>query len=129
MHVKRYVRELEKEGKKGRWVTKQYLTEIMKYSKLLGQHDHSRCYSFDLLIHRHSKTQDPRSMVENSWSWAQSKGLVRTNEVHKCEEARLVLEETFEHDTEKGTDRELHGEATVEDCTLHDFQFIPSRLS
>ena len=118
--MKRYVRELEKEGTKGRWVTKQYLTEIMKYS---------RCYSFDLLIHRHSKTQDPRSMVENSWSWAQSKGLVRTNEVHKCEEARLVLEETFEHDTEKGTDRELHGEATVEDCTLHDFQFIPSRLS
>ena len=42
-HVKKYVRELEKEGKKGRWVTKQYLTDIMKYSKLLGQHGHWRC--------------------------------------------------------------------------------------
>ena len=38
MHVKKYVRELDKEGKKGRWVTKQYLTDIMKYSKLLGWH-------------------------------------------------------------------------------------------
>ncbi|CAE7273781.1 unnamed protein product, partial [Symbiodinium sp. KB8] len=87
-HVKKYVRELEKEGKKGRWVTKQYLTDIMKYSQ---------------------------SMVENSWTWAQSRGLVRVNEVHKCEEARLVLEETFEHDLEKGTDREIHAEATLED--------------
>ena len=55
--------------------------------------------------------------MENSWTWAQSRGLVRVNEVHKCEEARLVLEETFEHDLEKGTDREIHAEATLEDSS------------
>ena len=44
-----------------------------------------------------------RQMADNSFAWAAARGLVRTNEVHKVEEARLVLEETFENENEKGT--------------------------
>ena len=35
--------------------------------------------------------------------------------MHKCEEARLVLEEYFENDHERGTQSELRGEGEIED--------------
>ena len=57
-----------------------------------------------------------RSMADNSFSWAAERGLTRVNEVHKMEEAKLVLEEFFENETEQGTSREMSGSATVEDC-------------
>ena len=44
--------------------------------------------------------------------------MTRTNEVHKCEEAKLVLEETFTTENEKGEHRELTGEATIEASSM-----------
>ena len=54
-------------------------------------------------------------MADNSFQWAAARNLVRTNPVHQCEEAKLVLEEYFENDSERGTTSEFPGEAEVED--------------
>ena len=56
----------------------------------------------------------PRQMADNSFAWAASKGLLRTNEVHKAEEAKLVIEEKFTNRTERGTSRTMAAEAEVE---------------
>ena len=59
-------------------------------------------------------------MADNSFAWAASKGLLRTNEVHKTEEARLVIEEKFSNRTERGTKKSLTAEAEVEaPCPHH----------
>ena len=54
-------------------------------------------------------------MADNSFAWAAARGLIRLNEVHKCEEAKLVLEETFASESEKGEKMETRGTAMVED--------------
>ena len=56
-----------------------------------------------------------RQMADNSFSWAAKRGLVRVNEVHQMEEAKLVLEEFFENDEEKGSKTCFGAEAEVED--------------
>ena len=33
LHVAKYVRDMKKEAKHGKWVTKAYLTDVLKYSK------------------------------------------------------------------------------------------------
>eukprot|EP00439_Symbiodinium_sp_Y106_P015147 s2242_g2.t1 len=59
-----------------------------------------------------------KQMADNSFLWAAARKLTRTNEVHKCEEAKLVLEETFTTENEKGEHRELTGEATIEASSM-----------
>ena len=54
-------------------------------------------------------------MVEQSWSWARSQGLVRENNVHGEEEARLVLVDSFHNENERGEMRNLRGEGDIED--------------
>ena len=57
-------------------------------------------------------------MADNSFAWAATKGLLRTNEVHKTEEAKLVVEEKFSNITERGSTKELNSSVLVEDpCT------------
>ena len=56
-------------------------------------------------------------MAENSFAWAKSKNLLRVNEVHKCEEARLVLEEKYSNKSERGSMKSLTSEGEVEDQT------------
>ena len=58
----------------------------------------------------------PRQMADNSFAWAASRGLTRTNPVHKVEEAKLVLEETFASENERGERTEMSGSATIEEC-------------
>ena len=53
-------------------------------------------------------------MADNSFNWAAARKLVRTNEVHKCDEAKLVLEESFAVENESGERMELSGAATLE---------------
>ena len=60
--------------------------------------------------------QKLRQMADNSFSWASKRGLVRTNEVHGMEEAKLVLEEFFENDEEMGSKTRFTAEEAVEDC-------------
>ena len=54
-------------------------------------------------------------MADNSFLWAAARGLTRTNEQHKAEEAKLVLEEYFEDENEKGQSTRMSGQAVVED--------------
>ena len=75
-------------NKGGRWCTKKYLEEVCHYSK---------------------------SMIDSSFAHARSMGLVRTNKVHKEEEARLVLDDTFNNMDETGSSQHLSGSAAVED--------------
>ena len=54
-------------------------------------------------------------MVGNAFTWAKSKGLLRVNPVHGEEEARLVLNESFEIVDEVGTTTELSGSFEAEE--------------
>eukprot|EP00439_Symbiodinium_sp_Y106_P031133 s7668_g3.t1 len=54
-------------------------------------------------------------MAENSFAWAKSKNLLRVNEVHKCEEARLVLEEKYSNKSERGSMKSLTSEGEDSD--------------
>ena len=57
-------------------------------------------------------------MADNSFAWAAKRGLTRVNEVHGVEEAKLVLEEFFENENERGNTREIRGDAAVADSNL-----------
>ena len=61
-------------------------------------------------------------MVDNAFTWAKSKGLIRVNSVHGEEEARLVLSDTFEIVDEQGTSTELNGSFEAEEPTHHSHQ-------
>ena len=54
-------------------------------------------------------------MADNSFAWAATKGLLRTNQVHKMEEAKLLVEEKFSNRSERGSLKELTAEGAVED--------------
>ena len=60
-----------------------------------------------LSIHIRFQYHVLRQMIENSWAWAKARNLLRVNEVHKCEEAKLILEETFATEIEHGERMEL----------------------
>ena len=75
LKLQRWKKNTHVDGKAGRWVTRKYLEEKYLYSK---------------------------TMIDNSFNHARAKGLVRINPVHKEEEARLVLDETFNQEREIG---------------------------
>ena len=54
-------------------------------------------------------------MADNSFEWAASKGLVRKNAVHKEDEARLVLDDSFKISTEEGNEMSSNGSFEVKD--------------
>ena len=56
-----------------------------------------------------------RPMITAAFEWAKSHGLLRVNEVHKEEEARLVLSDTFELLDESGTQVNMEGSVEMED--------------
>ena len=75
----------------GRWCTKKYLAEVMHYTK---------------------------DMIDNSFNHAKTQGLYRKNAVHGEEEARLVLDDTFNNKNEKGEATNLSSNGTFEDLGL-----------
>ena len=54
-------------------------------------------------------------MADRSFAWAKARGLVRDNTVHGEEEARLVLEDSFANENEKGEMTSQHASGLVED--------------
>ena len=58
-------------------------------------------------------------MADNSFAWAKDRKLVRVNPVHKVEEAKLILEETFTASNERGERRELSATGEIEARLLH----------
>ena len=57
-------------------------------------------------------------MVTAAWEWAKSQGFLRTNPIHKEEEARLVLNDTFEVSNETGSETTMAGTLEVEDSVV-----------
>ena len=53
-------------------------------------------------------------MADNAFQWAAACKLVRVNDMHKVEEAKLVLEETFAVENETGDRSEIAGSAELE---------------
>ena len=56
-----------------------------------------------------------RPMIDAAWSWAASHGLLRTNEIHKEQEAKLILSDSFELQDETGQEIALNGTIEAED--------------
>ena len=56
-----------------------------------------------------------RTMADRSFAWAKARGLVRDNTVHGEEEARLVLEDSFANENEKGEMTNQQASGLVED--------------
>ena len=57
-------------------------------------------------------------MIDSSFTWAASNGLVRKNRVHGEDEAKLILEETFSAEVENGESMQTTGTAECEDMGM-----------
>ena len=68
-------------------------------------------------------------MIDNSWAWASRRGKIRTNPVHKREEAKLVLEDWFEKKNETGEDIAMSGSAVLEDRPFTSMGSLPHSLT
>lgn len=55
-------------------------------------------------------------MIEASRTWANERGLLRVSEVHKKEEWKIPLEESFSFKNELKESAEVEGVKDVEDC-------------
>ena len=55
-----------------------------------------------------------RQMIAAAWQWASAHGNLRVNEVHKEEEARLVLSDNFELLDESGQEIAMTGNIEME---------------
>jgi len=88
LQLSRWSKRVQSDDKKGRWVTKQYLMDEEKYTKI---------------------------MADNSFEWAAARGLVRKNPVHGEDEARLILEESFGAHNERGESHSVTGTGECED--------------
>ena len=54
-------------------------------------------------------------MADKSFAWAKAHGLTRDNKVHGEEEAKLVLEDAFANENERGEMTSMKGDGVVED--------------
>ena len=60
-----------------------------------------------------------KEKIANSKRWAQSRGLLRKNEVHGAEEWRIPLEETYALSNVTGTSSTMTGTMELEDMIMH----------
>ena len=56
-----------------------------------------------------------RAMITAAFEWARARNLVRVNEVHQEEEAKLILNDSFELVNETGSEINMSGSMEVED--------------
>ena len=56
-------------------------------------------------------------MITAAWEWAKARNLVRTNPVHKEDEAKLILSEVFEVNEEAGAETSMNGSMEIQDNT------------
>ncbi|CAE7544153.1 unnamed protein product [Symbiodinium sp. CCMP2456] len=89
--------------------------QVKKWSKsVLGKTRAGGYYTRSYLATQAGWT---KKMVDNAFKWAASHGLIRVNPVHGEEEARLVLNETFQLCDETGQSMDLTGNMEMEDDT------------
>ena len=56
-------------------------------------------------------------MINAAWEWARSRNLIRVNPIHKEEEAKLLINESFELCTETGSQMDMSGCIEVQEGT------------
>lgn len=54
-------------------------------------------------------------MINSAWEWARSRNLLRVNPIHKEEEAKLVINDSFELCTETGSEVDMSGNIEAQD--------------
>ena len=60
-------------------------------------------------------THFARAMIANAKEWAQSRGLLRQNEVHRADEFRIPTASSFTYENVRGRSIEGSGSGTMED--------------
>ena len=59
-----------------------------------------------------------RAMVAAAWEYARARNLLRLNPIHQEEEAKLVIQDTFEASSETGAETSMAGTVEMEDTKL-----------
>lgn len=54
-------------------------------------------------------------MCEAAWQWARERNLLRINEIHREEEARLILNEEFQMVDETGQEISMEGSLELQE--------------
>ncbi|CAE7452303.1 unnamed protein product [Symbiodinium sp. CCMP2592] len=54
-------------------------------------------------------------MINSAWEWAKARNLIRTNPIHQEQEAKLLINESFELCTETGSQVDLSGTIEAQD--------------
>ncbi|CAE6962672.1 unnamed protein product, partial [Symbiodinium sp. CCMP2456] len=81
------------------------------HRKMFGQTKSGGWYTKHALANQYHWT---RHMIAAAWQWASANGNLRVNEVHKEEEARLVLSDNFELLDECGQEIAMTGNIEME---------------
>ena len=95
--------------------------DVEKYTRtdfyMIIYHMCSVCFNTHIYIYIGLPVDDSScgTMADKSFAWAKARGLVRDNTVHGEEEARLVLEDSFANNNEKGEMTGLRADGLVED--------------
>lgn len=58
-------------------------------------------------------------MADNAFSWAETNGLIRVNEMHGEQEAKLILDDEFHHDQQQSEHVEQTSRMDVEELCMH----------
>ena len=58
-------------------------------------------------------------MADNAFSWAETNGLIRVNEMHGEQEAKLILDDEFHHDQQQSEHVEQTSRMDVEELRMH----------
>ena len=64
--------------------------------------------------------RDLRAMCDAAWQWCRERNLIRINEIHREEEARLILNDEFQMIDESGQEVNMSGSMEVEEPCMHD---------
>ena len=59
-------------------------------------------------------------MCDAAWQWCRERNLIRINEIHREEEARLILNDEFQMIDESGQEVNMSGSMEVEEPCMHD---------
>lgn len=68
-----------------------------------------------------------RTMADHAFGWARDRALLRINAIHGEEEAKLVLEDFFEHNQQDGSSLNQTGSFTLQAAMVNLIAFFPNR--
>ena len=75
-----------------------------------------------IMIHAIFSPQNLRKMIEKAWTWAQTHGRIRTNEIHGEQEIQVVVDEKFEVSNQDIEEFERSGSIAVEETLCNSFK-------